>query len=330
MKHKNKPEPAEGEKQMKVENNSKGKSVYEIVTDRIIRSLELGVIPWQKPWSGGGSWPRNLVTKKQYRGINVLLLACQGFGSPYWVTYNQTAARGGQVKKSEKATPIVFWQVKDRDRNEGNDREKHERMFVLRYYNVFNVEQTTLDVPIEEPKRQIETIAACVAVLDDWQQKPQLRLDNRFENKAAYSPTQDVIQMPVIERFHSVEHYYATLFHELMHSTGHPSRLNRPGVANFDRFGSEQYSKEELIAECGAAFLCGHTGIANESVERNATAYLQNWIALLKGDSRLIVSAAAQAQRAVDIILNQNAVEEALVSDGANNFPEAPSLPIAC
>ena len=136
--------------------------------------------------------------------------------------------------------------------------------------------------------------------------------------------------MPVIERFHSVEHYYATLFHELMHSTGHPSRLNRPGVANFDRFGSEQYSKEELIAECGAAFLCGHTGIANESVERNATAYLQNWIALLKGDSRLIVSAAAQAQRAVDIILNQNAVEEALVSDGANNFPEAPSLPIAC
>jgi antirestriction protein ArdC len=310
---------------MKVEGNSKNKGVNEIITDRIIRSLEQGVIPWRKSWSGGGSWPRNFVTKKQYRGINVLLLACQGFGSPYWLTYNQTAARGGQVKKSEKATPIVFWQVKDRDRNEADNLEdKRERMFVLRYYNVFN------EASREEPEQKIEPIDACVAVLDDWQQKPQLRLDNRFENKAAYSPTQDVIQMPVIERFHSAEHYYATLFHELVHSTGHPSRLNRPGVANFDRFGSEQYSKEELIAECGAAFLCGHTGIANESVERNATAYLQNWIAVLKGDSRLIVSAAAQAQRAVDMILNQNAVEEALVSDGANNLPEAPSLPIAC
>lgn len=316
---------------MKVEGNSKSKGVNEIITDRIICSLEQGVIPWQKPWSGGGSWPRNLVTKKQYRGINVLLLACQGFGSPDWLTYNQTAARGGQVKKGEKSTPIVFWQVKDRDHSEAGDREdKREKMFVLRYYNVFNVEQTTLEVPREEPKAKIEPIAACIAVLEDWQQKPELRLDNRFENRAAYSPTLDAIQMPVIERFHSAEQYYATLFHELVHSTGHPSRLNRPGVANFDRYGSEQYSKEELVAECGAAFLCGHTGIANESVERNATAYLQNWIAALKGDSHLIVSAAAQAQRAVDMILNQSTVEEALIGDGTNNLSEAPSLPIAC
>jgi antirestriction protein ArdC len=325
VKHKNKPKTAEGEKQMKVEGNSKG--VNEIITDRIIRSLEQDVIPWQKPWSGGGSWPRNLVTKKQYRGINVLLLACQEFGSPYWLTYNQTAARSGQVKKGEKATPIVFWQVKDRDHSEAYGRDdKQEKMFVLRYYNVFNVEQTTLEVPREAPGQKIEPIAACVAVLDDWQQKPQLRMDNRFENKASYSPTLDAIQMPVIERFHSAEHYYVTLFHELVHSTGHPSRLNRLGVANFDRFGSEQYSKEELIAECGAAFLCGHTGIANESVERNATAYLQNWIAALRGDSRLIVSAASQAQRAVDMILNQSVVEEAMIADGANNLPKAPSL----
>lgn len=317
---------------MKVESNGKSKNVYEIVTDRIIRSLEQGVIPWQKPWnSNGNAWPRNLITKKQYRGINVLLLACQGFSSPYWLTYNQTAVRGGQVKKGEKATPIVFWQVRDLDQSGADDRDdKQERMFVLRYYSVFNVEQTTLEVPSTEPKQKIEPIAACAAAVDNWQQKPQLRLDNRFENRAAYSPAMDEIKMPVIERFHSAEHYYATLFHELVHSTGHPSRLNRPGVANFDRFGSEQYSREELIAECGAAFLCGHTGITNESVERNAAAYLQNWITALKGDSRLIVSAAAQAQRAVDMILNQCAIEETAPSVGEEKSPEEPALPMAC
>ncbi len=154
-------------------------------------------------------------------------------------------------------------------------------------------------------------MAACSAIVDGWEQKPRLVLDDPKMSQAEYIPAHDTVRMPLVSRFSSAEFYYAILFHELIHSTGHQSRLNREGVTTLDKFGSERYSKEELIAEIGSAFLCGHAGISKPEIEQNTTAYLQNWIAALKGDSRLVISAAAQAQHAADMILGTATEQEA-------------------
>lgn len=293
-------------------------TVYQIVTERIIHALEQGVIPWRKPWKVAGH-PKNFMTCKPYRGINILLLASQGYSSPYWLTYKQASERGGHVKKGEKATPIVFWKIEQKPRQDG-DAADLDRLFMLRYYNVFNLEQTTL-APAETAP--LLPLSSCSAVVDGWQQKPRLLADDPKVSQAEYFPKLDAIAMPLSSRFHSSEHYYTTLFHELIHSTGHSSRLDREGIANFDRFGSERYSKEELIAEIGSAFLCAHTGISKPEIETNTTAYLQSWIASLKGNSRLIVSAAAQAQRAVDMILGTQ-IEERSQELDTPVFPHQP------
>ena len=285
-------------------------TVYQIVTERIIHALEQGVIPWRKPWKVAGH-PKNFITCKPYRGINILLLASQGYSSPYWLTYKQASERGGHVKKGEKATPIVFWKVEQKPKQAGEQMD-YDRLFMLRYYNVFNLEQTTL-APAESAP--LQPLASCSAVVEGWQQKPRLIVDDPQVSLAEYFPKLDTIAMPLMSRFHSSEYYYATLFHELVHSTGHTSRLNREGIANFDRFGSERYSKEELVAEIGSAFLCAHTGIGKPEIETNNTAYLRSWIETLKGDSRLIVSAAAQAQHAADMILGTQTEEQSQDSE---------------
>ncbi|HET6844830.1 MAG TPA: ArdC-like ssDNA-binding domain-containing protein [Candidatus Angelobacter sp.] len=282
-------------------------NVYQIVTERIIQSLEQGVIPWRRPWKVAGH-PRNFITTKPYRGINVLLLASQGYSSPYWLTYKQAAERGAHVRKGEKSTPIVFWNVQQTEKPSADgEGVEHDRRFMLRYYSVFNLEQTSLAPADAAP---VQPLASCSAVVDAWQQKPRLVLDDPKISQAEYFPKLDAITMPLASRFVSSEHYYATLFHELIHSTGHASRLNRDGISSFDKFGSERYSKEELIAEIGSAFLCGHTGINKPEIEQQTTAYLQGWIAKLKGDSRLVVSAAAQAQHAADMILGACSEEQ--------------------
>ncbi|HWX54843.1 MAG TPA: ArdC-like ssDNA-binding domain-containing protein [Verrucomicrobiae bacterium] len=284
-------------------------NVYQIITERIIKSLEQGIIPWRRPWRVAGP-PCNFISTKPYRGINVLLLATQGYGSAYWLTYKQATERGGHVKKGEKSTPIVFWQVGEKEKaSTDGEGQKVERMFLLRYYNVFNLEQTTL-APTDNSRPVIEPIAACSAVVDGWSGKPRMVLDDPKVSQAEYFPKLDAIAMPLMSRFLSAENYYATLFHEMIHSTGHASRLARPGIIEFDRFGSQQYSREELIAEIGSAFLCGHAGISKPEIQENTTAYLQNWIAELKGDSRLIVSAAAQAQHAADMVLGTCIAEQ--------------------
>jgi antirestriction protein ArdC len=217
------------------------------------------------------------------------------------MTYKQATERGGFVRKGEKSTPIVFWKVTEgtKARQDGEGTE-NDRRFTLRYYNVFNLEQTTL-APAEAAAA--EPLPSCSGVLDGWQNKPRLVLDSPTIDRAAYIPAEDTVIMPLLSRFDSQEHFFATIYHELIHSTGHASRLNREAITTGARFGSESYSREELIAEIGSAFLCGHTGINKPEIEENTTAYLQNWIAVLKGDSRLVVSAAAHAQHAADMIL---------------------------
>jgi antirestriction protein ArdC len=273
-------------------------SVYEIVTSRILAELEKGEIPWRKPWRTLP--PANLISKKPYRGINVFLLALAGYGSQYWLTYRQAQALGGNVRKGEHGTKIVFWKF-DKFETETADGETEERKSAfLRYYTVFNLEQTEglkalLALPPVFPIESAEVIVSGMPNPPAFEQDAQ----------AAYIPSRDTVTMPSRTAFDSQVEYYSTLFHELTHSTGHAKRLAREGFDTPQKFGSESYSREELIAEMGSAMLCGIAGIEQATII-NSAAYLQSWIKRLKADSRLVVSAASAAQKAADYIRGES------------------------
>jgi antirestriction protein ArdC len=283
-------------------------SVYDIVTDRILAELEKGEAPWRKPWRTLP--PANLVSKKTYRGINFFLLSLAGYGSQYWLTYRQAQALGGNVRKGEHGTKIVFWKF-DKYETEAADGETEERKSAfLRYYTVFNLEQTEglkalLALP---PARPIESAEAFVSAMPN---------PPAFEQgfRASYTPSTDTVAMPSRTAFDSQAEYYSTLFHELIHSTGHAKRLGREGFNKPQMFGSESYSREELIAEMGSAMLCGRAGIEQKTLA-NSAAYLKTWIARLKSDSKLIVSAASAAQKAADYIRGESQDSRA-VSEGS-------------
>jgi antirestriction protein ArdC len=277
------------------------RNIYEEITTTIITKLEQGLIPWNKPWSSGGP-AKNLSSKKEYRGINQMLLGMSDYKSPYWVTFKQAKALKGQVRKGEKSTMVVFWKmvrVKDED-------DEAKIVPFLRHYCVFNVEQCdglesvvpgTESVP--EPL-DFEPLAAAEAIVQGMPNAPSIEHKG---TRACYAPAKDAIRMPEQKDFDSVESYYATLFHELGHSTGHRSRLNRDTMSDVAAFGSQTYSKEELVAEFTSAFLCGRCDIAPAIIE-NAAAYIQGWLKKLRNDNRLLVNAGAQAQKAADYILN--------------------------
>lgn len=276
--------------------------VPEIITQQLINYAEKnGTLPWRKPWSGGGEAPKNLASGKSYRGINVWLLSTSPYSSPYWVSFKQCQARGGKVKKGEKGSMVCFYKSIKGER-EGKDGLTHETTFpLLRYYYVFNVEQCEgLEYP--KPKENVnieERIAECERIAKDMPERPDIRHE---EQRAFYNPNFDFVNMPKYETFESNKEYYSTLFHELAHSTGHEKRLNRKDFChNF--FGDHDYSREELVAEITAAFICGHVGIENKTIE-NSGAYVKHWIQQMKGDSKLIIQAASQAQKAMDFILN--------------------------
>jgi antirestriction protein ArdC len=269
-------------------------SVYEIVTSRILAELERGEIPWRKPWRTLP--PANLISKKPYRGINVFLLAIQGYGSQYWLTFNQAKQLGGNVRKGEHGTKIIFWKF-DKFETETADGETESRQSAfLRYYTVFNLEQTEglkalLALPPAFPIESAEEIVKGMPNPPVFEQDAQ----------AAYIPSRDAVTMPSRSAFESPAEFYSTLFHELTHATGHAKRLAREGFDSTQKFGSESYSREELIAEMGSAMLCGIAGIEQATIS-NSAAYLQSWIRRLKADSRLVVSAASAAQKAADYI----------------------------
>lgn len=277
-------------------------TVYEIVTDKIVKQLEAGTIPWRKPWTGGAQgMPKNLVSGKPYRGINVMLLGLAGFNSPYWLTFNQCKQLGGKVKTGETATMVVFFKPLKKKEKDKDGVEKDKTIPMLRYYKVFNTDQTEgLKVPEMDTVETFEhdRIEACEKVVSGMPKPPTIE---HGRGRASYSPSSDTVCMPNKENFETAEGYYCTLFHELVHSTGHDSRLNRKtvGVANF---GNKDYSKEELIAEMGAAFLSAFTGI-DTATQENSSAYIANWIGVLRGDSRLAVTAASAGQKASDYIL---------------------------
>ena len=273
-------------------------SVYEIITSQILAELEKGKVPWRKPWRTLP--PVNLISKKPYRGINVFLLGFAGFGSQFWLTFNQAKQLGGNVRKGEHGTKIVFWKCKTRETETADGEIEERRSAFLRYYTVFNLEQTEglkalLRLPPAFPIQSAEDI------VEGMPNPPAFEQDSR----AAYIPSKDTVTMPSRTAFETQAEYYSTLFHELTHSTGHVKRLGREGIEKIQPFGSEDYSKEELVAEMGSAMLCGVAGI-EQAIISNSAAYLHSWISRLKADSRLVVSAARAAQEAADYIRGES------------------------
>lgn len=274
---------------------------YDIITERIVAQLEAGTVPWRKPWNGTAGMPKNLKSGKDYRGINVFLLHSLGYESPYFLTFKQAKDRGGHVSKGEKGCPVVFWKLLDVD--EAGETITTRRVPMLRYYTVFNAAQCEgINAPtIDVPERKHEPVQAAQATVEAMPHPPGIV---HGYTGAAYSPRTDIVRMPKPGRFESSEAYYKTLFHELTHSTGHSSRLDRNVDLKLAAFGSPDYSREELVAEMGAAFLCGDAGILDAQIEQSA-AYIAGWLKALRNDRKLVVTAAAQAQKATDFILNR-------------------------
>lgn len=264
--------------------------VYEIVTDRIIQMLDKGTVPWQKPWASRA--PANYVSGKPYRGINVWLLSCCRYTDHRFITMKQVNEKGGRVKKGEKAHLVVFWSpIKKTEMTPEGAVER--KFFLLRYYYVFNVEQTEGWTPKPLPSNDTEKVQSGEAFMAKLPEQPKIVTGG---DEAFYRPATDEITMPPINAFRDSAAYYSTLFHEVTHWTGAQSRLKRlEKSANI-----EAYSKEELVAEMGAAYCCGICGIENAASQKNTAAYIQNWASRIKGDAKLVVQAAAQAQRAVD------------------------------
>lgn len=274
-------------------------AAYEKVTSALIEALTQGVVPWQKPWVG--AVPMNGESHRPYRGINTLVLGCAPFSDPRWLTFRSAQRLGGQVRKGEKSRPVVFWKFWEQcDESTG---EVIDRIPMLRYYSVFNVEQCDgLKIkPLSDlfPTYNHDPIAAAEAIIANMPDRPTIQ---HGHERAFYACALDTVGMPHRERFSKVERYYSTLFHELGHSTGHHSRLNREEVAsNTSHFGSGDYSREELVAEFCAAFLCNHAGI--DSTSEQSAAYLNGWLRAFQGDVRMAVWAAGRAQKAADFIL---------------------------
>jgi len=272
--------------------------IYQMVTDRIIALMESGVIPWRKTW-GDTKPPANYVSKNEYRGINTFMLNAAMYQSRYWMSFKQIGEAGGRVKKGEKGFPVIFWKRLEIS----SDEDGIKKIRLLRYYTVFNLNQCEgINIPDAPRNRDIRPIDAGRRIIEGMPNKPRMEHGRSI---SAYSSAKDVIFMPDMESFQEAEEYYSTLFHEMIHSTGHESRLNRFREENDNHmFGSETYSKEELVAEMGSAFLCAESGISHHVIE-NQAAYLSAWLEKLRNDNRLLIQAASKAQKAADYILNR-------------------------
>ena len=277
------------------------KSAYDRVTERMLELLENGVCPWRRPWNRVGGRPRNFVSDRPYSGVNWFLLEAMAFDLPWFMTFNQVKAKGGKIIKGSKGIPVVYWGTFERENKEGDGEGETRKIPFLKAYVVFNachVEGVKFpELPEVEPL-DFSPIDAAERVIEGWKDGPEIVHGYRH---ACYIPATDEIQLPPKSRFSSCQEYYATLFHEFGHSCGAKHRLDR----NLEgTIGDADYSREELIAEMTSAFLCAHCGIDNSVIE-NSAAYLQGWISALKGDSKLVVTAASHAQKAANLILGQ-------------------------
>lgn len=277
------------------------KDVYEMVTDRIIEQLEQGVIPWQKPWGGVIDGAYNRISKKPYSLLNQMLLQHSG----EYATFKQWSELGGHIRKGEKSEIVVFWKLQPYEDENADGEKIIKQIPLLRYYNVFHVSQVDGIEPKELDLNEFEPIEEAERIKTEYMTREHLKILEKLTDKAFYSPTFDYIQIPCKEQYQNVEEFYSTLFHEMVHSTGYKTRLDREDVKDCMYFGSENYSKEELTAELGSAFLVNLLGIETKNSFRNSSAYIQGWLGRLRGDKKFIVSASSKAEKAVKYILNE-------------------------
>lgn len=257
-------------------------NLYQTITQQMIEKLKKGCVPWQSPYLKQMS----IISKKPYRGINRLILSMKEYKSPYWITFPQAKKLNARIRKGEKSTKIIFYQLVEEIRD-----EKEVLVPELRFYSIFNLEQT----------EGIEIQTAAPSVMNPFDflcDYPEI--DHGNYTCGAYSPTEDKIFMPFKERFVSNIRYSKTLFHEMTHSTGHISRLNR--FTEKYEPNRHEYSFEELVAEMGASFLCAEFGILEETID-NSAAYIQSWLKVLKNNPEYIFRAASKAEEAVDHLL---------------------------
>ena len=299
-------------------NTSAFKDTYQDVTDAVIKALAEGTVVWQCPWNQVGL-PKNVTTGIEYRGWNIFWLnwhtIIKGYKTPFYITYKQAQELGGSIKMGEKGIKIIYWasiELKNQSTNTENQdseepNEKYPTRLVPKEHTVFNIDQAEgIQFPVVEAliKNEAAKIEACEEVIRNMPNKPGINIDG---SSAYYIRSTDKVVVPNLKVHNSSEEFYCTLFHELAHSTGHESRLNRKELLDG---GRENYSKEELTAELTAAFLCAVTGIQQKTID-NSAAYIKGWLSALKNDKTLILKAASQAQKAADYILNAKRVAQA-------------------
>lgn len=278
--------------------------IYENVTNRIIEKIEAGnMSAWLRGWSAKGTGaPINPITGTEYSGINYLLLSLSGYQNQNWMTYKQAQALGAQVKKGEKSTMIIFYKkLNVTEKSSGGD-DVQKSIPMLRGYLVFNAEQIE-NLPEKYNHKPIEQERK---ISNLHQVALNAGLDVELGGAAAfYSPAKDIVKMPQVEAFIDNNHFEATLLHELTHLTGHKTRLDR--FKKFDRFGSQSYAFEELIAELGSAFACAKLGIENTGLQH--AEYINSWLTVLKKDKQAIFKAASEAQKACNWLLEKLAAD---------------------
>ena len=278
--------------------------IYEAVTERIITQLEKGVIPWRMPWKTGEKVGRltaktvafNRVTKTAYSALNQFLLAKPG----EYATFNQWKDAGGSVKKGAKSHMVVFWKVYQKTETDttedGEEETKIKGIPVLRYYHVFHIDDVDGVKPLtfsEDEPVKFNAEEEAENVISAYLDREGIALEYGGA-RAYYSPSRDYIRLPQRSQFgKNGAEFYSTAFHEITHSTGHATRLNR-GLNGCAAFGSEDYSKEDLIAEIGAAGALSLLGIETPDSFTNSVAYVQSWIQALRNDPRMIVSASSK------------------------------------
>ena len=302
--------------------------IQKMVTDIVIEGLEKDICPWIKPWESAsiGGTPKNYNSKREYHASNKIVLTSimmsKGYEFNYWVTFKGAKDLNGNVKKGEKGYPVIFWKFLEKTKVDDNGEEVKKTIPMLKYFQVFNISQCEgIELP-EKPKKKkqnvLKTIKNAEAVVNDYNEREtNLTIEVKKSNRAYFSPSDDLIVSPTMRQAvdemkkhgqtanDGKQHYYSTLFHEMVHSTGTTSRCNRDGIVDMNYFGSHEYSKEELVAEIGSAILCAKVGLTSERVMENTSAYCKSWAKKLKSEPKWIVWAGGQSEKAVNYILNE-------------------------
>ncbi len=269
------------------------KDVQTIITERVIHLLEKGIMPWRTPWMEGGV-PTSLVSKRPFKGINVILLAALGYDNNHFLTLKQLEGMGGTVKKDEKPNMIVFWNTP-----QSSDKPEEKRSGTLKYYLVYNVAQCDGLQGIPEIVRETNPIKACERIIANLQNSCSIR---NKDTGSYYDPLEDYINIPKLKSFANPASYYSALFHQLVHSTGHHTRLDRMGLVQMSEYGCNGFTQEELIAEIATNYLENFTGVPCPF--EPSQEYIDGWIQKFKADKYLIFTACTLAQKAIDYVLN--------------------------